>query len=282
MIVLDFSIVNVALPSIQSHIPTGPYLAAVGGECLCPDVRRFSASDGEGLPTSTAEKRVFLAGLIVFSAASLVGGFAPSAVVIFISRAAQGIGAAMLAPSALSLVTTTFAEGSERNWALGILGKPMAAIGFTTGVILGGILTSTLSWHWVFFVNVPIGLLVFVGGYLIIPVLPKNQQKGGFDVTGAALVTASVITVIYAITRISVPGEPYLEVAGLLILSVILGASFLYVEQKVCIPLVPLDMFRRRTIFVADLVMFLTFAANAALVFIITLYLQEVRGFSRP
>jgi EmrB/QacA subfamily drug resistance transporter len=278
MIVLDFSIVNVALPSIQSQfqlVPTtlqwvvSAYALTFGGFLLFMG----RASDLFG------RKRVFLTGLAVFSVASSIGGFAPSAAVIFASRAAQGVGAAMLAPSALSLVTTTFAEGSERNWALGIFSS-MAAIGFTTGVILGGILTSTLSWHWVFFVNVPIGVLVFVGGFLMIPVPPKNRQKGGFDVTGAALVTATVITVIYAITRITIPGEPYLEVAGLLILSVILGVSFLYVEQKVCIPLVPLDIFRRRTIFVADMVMFLTFAANAALVFIITLYLQEVRGFS--
>ncbi len=278
MIVLDFSVVNVALPSIQSQFQLAPTALQWVVSAYALTFGGFLLLMGRGSDLF-GRKRIFLAGLIVFSAASLIGGFAPSAVVIFSSRAAQGIGAAMLAPSALSLVTTTFAEGSERNWALGIFSS-MAAIGFTTGVILGGILTSLLSWHWVFFVNVPIGLLVFVGGYLMIPVPPKNRQKGGFDVTGAALVTASVITVIYAITRITVPGEPYPEVAGLLILSVILGASFLYVERRVCIPLVPLDIFRRRTIFVADLVMFLTFAANAALVFIITLYLQEVRGFS--
>ncbi len=278
MIVLDFSIVNVALPSIQSQFQLAPTTLQWVVSAYALTFGGFLLLMGRGSDLF-GRKQVFLAGLVVFSVASLFGGLAPSAVVIFVSRAAQGIGAAMLAPSALSLVTTTFAEGTERNWALGIFSS-MAAIGFTTGVILGGILTSLLSWHWVFFVNVPIGVLVFIGGVLTIPVPPKGRQKNGFDVTGAALVTASVITVIYAITRISVPGEPYSEVAGLLILSVILAVSFLYVEQRVCIPLVPLDIFRRRTIFVADLVMFLTFAANAALVFIITLYLQEVRGFS--
>ncbi|MGA9097893.1 MAG: MFS transporter, partial [Methanotrichaceae archaeon] len=278
MIVLDFSIVNVALPSIQSQFHLTPtklqwvvsaYALTFGGFLLLGG----RASD------LFNRKMTFLIGLIVFSLASLLGGLATSAVLIFISRAVQGLGASMLSPSALSLITTTFPEGSERNKALGIFSS-MAAIGFTTGVILGGILTSTLSWHWVFFVNVPIGAIAIVAGFLIIPDQSNNQKKKGFDVTGAVLVTTSLLTIVYAITQISVPGESFMEVVILLFLSIGLGASFIFVERRICIPLVPLDIFRRRTIVISDLIMFLAFGANAALVFIITLFLQEVRDYS--
>lgn len=278
MIVLDFSIVNVALPSIQSQFHLTPtklqwvvsaYALAFGGFLLLGG----RASD------LFNRKMVFLAGLIVFSAASLVGGLATSAVLIFISRAVQGIGASMLSPSALSLITTTFPEGIERNRALGIFSS-MSAIGFTTGVILGGILTSTLSWHWVFFVNVPIGIIVIIAGFLVLPNPSRDQKKRGFDVTGAVLVSTTLLTIVYAITQASVPGESFLEVAIILLLSAVLGASFLIVEKRVSVPLVPLDIFHRRTVTVSDLIMFLAFGANAALVFIITLFLQEGRGYS--
>ncbi len=278
MIVLDFSIVNVALPSIQSQFSLAPtrlqwvvsaYAITFGGFLLL----------GGRATDLFKRKTVFLLGLVVFSSASLAGGFAPSANVIFVSRAAQGLGAAMLSPSALSLLTTTFEEGEPRNEAMGIFAS-MAAIGFTTGVILGGILTSFLSWHWVFFVNVPLGILALIAGIYILPSLDKPRQEGSVDVTGAVLITASVIVLIYAITRLDVPGESILDILTLLGISIGLGISFYFVEERACIPLVPLDIFRRRTIMVSDLAMFLTYGANAALVFVITLYLQELRGFS--
>ncbi len=278
MIVLDFSIVNVALPSIQSQFDLAPtqlqwvvsaYALTFGGFLLLGG----RASD------IFNRKTVFLAGLVLFSAASLIGGLAGSATLIFISRAVQGLGASMLSPSALSLITTTFSEGSERNRALGVFSS-MAALGFTTGVILGGFLTSTLSWHWVFFVNIPIGAFLFVAGLIAIPKLEKNQERRGFDLTGAVLVTTTVLMIIYAVTEISIPGEPLTNIAVLLLLSTALGVSFIVVERRACIPLVPLDIFRRGTISLSDLAMFLTFGANAGLVFIITLFLQEVRGFS--
>nr|WP_280897469.1 MFS transporter [Methanolinea mesophila] len=278
MIVLDFSIVNVALPSIQAQFQLAPlnlqwvvsaYALTFGGFLLLGG----RASD------MFRRKHVFLAGLVVFSLASLLGGFAFSAEMIFVSRAIQGLGAAMLSPTALSLVTTTFREGQERNTALGLFGS-MAAIGFTTGVILGGILTSALSWHWVFFVNVPIGAFVFIASVLVIPGPETKQEKAGFDITGAVLITSSLLLVIYSITQASNPGESPLHLAILLVLTVVLVASFVYVERRACVPLVPFDIFRRRLIAIADILMFLTFAANAALVFVITLFLQEVRGFS--
>lgn len=140
-------------------------------------------------------KNVFLTGLVIFSIASLMGGLAPSAIIIFISRAFQGFGAAILAPSALSLLTTTFPEGNTRNWALGIFGS-MASIGFTTGLTLGGILTQFLSWHWVFFVNVPFGIITFIAAYLIVPKPLKNHTKGGFDVTGAILAVTALLIIV--------------------------------------------------------------------------------------
>ncbi|HWQ19553.1 MAG TPA: MFS transporter, partial [Methanotrichaceae archaeon] len=167
----------------------------------------------------------------------------------------------------------------ERNRALGIFSS-MSAIGFTTGVILGGILTSTLSWHWVFFVNVPIGIIVIIAGFLVLPNPSRDQKKRGFDVTGAVLVSTTLLTIVYAITQVSVPGESFIEIAILLLLSAVLGASFLIVERRAGVPLVPLDIFHRRTVIVSDLIMFLAFGANAALVFIITLFLQEGRGYS--
>lgn len=278
MIVLDFSIVNVALPSIQAQFQLAPinlqwvvsaYALTFGGFLLLGG----RASD------IFKRKNVFIAGLVVFSLASLLGGFAFSAEMIFVSRAIQGLGAAMLSPTALSLVTTTFREGHERNAALGIFGS-MAAIGFTTGVILGGILTSALSWHWVFFVNVPIGAFVIIASIFLIPSPEVRPQKGGFDITGAVLITTSLLLVIYAITQASSPGESPFYLGVLLVLSVALVVSFVYVERRACIPLVPFDIFRRRLIAIADILMFLTFAANAALVFVITLFLQEVRGFT--
>jgi EmrB/QacA subfamily drug resistance transporter len=278
MIVLDFSIVNVALPSIQTQFslaPTGlqwvvsAYAITFGGFLLL----------GGRATDLFNRKTVFLMGLIVFSAASLAGGLAPSANVIFVSRAAQGLGAAMLSPSALSLLTTTFAEGDPRNEAMGIFAS-MAAIGFTTGVILGGILTSFLSWHWVFFVNVPLGILALIAGIFIIPSKVKQREEGSVDVTGAVLITASIVALIFAITRLDVPGESIFDILTLLGVAIAFGISFYFVEERACIPLVPLNIFRRRTIMVSDLAMFLTYGANAALVFVITLYLQEVRGFS--
>jgi EmrB/QacA subfamily drug resistance transporter len=278
MIVLDFSIVNVALPSIQSQFLLAPtklqwvvsaYAITFGGFLLL----------GGRATDLLNRKMIFLMGLIIFSGASLAGGLAPSANVIFMSRAAQGLGAAMLSPSALSLLTTTFMEGDARNEALGIFAS-MAAIGFTTGVILGGILTSFLSWHWVFFVNVPVGMLALIAGILIIPEVKNPRQSRAVDVTGAILITASVVILTFAITQLDISGESLLDISALLGVALFLGISFFYVEERACIPLVPLDIFRRRTIVISDLAMFLTFGANAALVFVITLFLQEVRGFS--
>lgn len=278
MIVLDFSIVNVALPSIQSQFSLTPTSLQWVVSAYALTFGSFLLLGGRASDIYN-RKFVFLIGLILFSTSSLAGGLAQSAVIIFISRAFQGLGAAMLAPSALSLITTTFPEGSSRNWALSIFGS-MAAIGFTTGVTLGGFLTEFLSWHWVFFVNVPFGILTFLTGLIIIPKPPKNQLRGGFDVTGAVLIATVILVLIYAITQISSPNESFYEIAILFAIAVILAISFIIVENRICQPLVPLDMFYRKNIVISDIMLLLIYGANAALVFLITLFLQDGVGYS--
>ena len=209
MIVLDFSIVNVALPSIQSQFNLTPTSLQWVVSAYAITFGSFLLLGGRASDFFN-RKNVFLTGLVIFSVSSLMGGLAPSAIIIFISRAFQGLGAAILAPSALSLLTTTFSEGNTRNWALGIFGS-MASIGFTTGVTLGGILTQFLSWHWVFFVNVPFGIITFIAVYFIIPKPLNNHMKGGFDITGAILVVAALLIIVYAITQFSTLGEVYIS-----------------------------------------------------------------------
>ena len=278
MIVLDFSIVNVALPSIQSQFNLSPTSLQWVVSAYAITFGSFLLLGGRASDFFN-RKTVFLTGLVIFSISSLMGGLAPSAIIIFISRAFQGLGAAILAPSALSLLTTTFPEGNTRNWALGIFGS-MASIGFTTGVTLGGVLTQFLSWHWVFFVNVPFGIITFIAAYFMIPKPLNNHVKGGFDVTGAILAVTALVIIVYAITQFSTPGESIYEIIVLLVVVLVLIISFVIEENKVCQPLVPLNIFQRRNIIIADLVMFFTFSANAALVFLLTLFLQNGRGYS--
>ncbi len=277
MIVLDFSIVNVALPSIQTQFLLPPVAVQWVVSAYAITFGGFLLLGGRASDLFN-RKTTFLAGLTIFSIASLIGGFAPTATLIFSARALQGIGAAILSPSALSLVTTTFAEGHERNMAIGIFGS-MAAIGFTTGVILGGVLTTILSWHWVFFVNVPLGILGIAGGVLLIPSQTGSGLRRGVDVAGAVLVTSSLILLVYAITQISSSDQSVVELGLFFTLSGLLVASFVWFERRACIPLVPADLFRRRRIAISDIIMFLTYATNAALIFSLTLFLQEVRGF---
>jgi len=278
MIVLDFSIVNVALPSIQEQFQISStdlqwiisaYALTFGGFLLL----------GGRATDLFRRKRIFLFGLVLFSAASLLGGFAPSSTIIILARGAQGLGAAMLQPSALSLLTTSYLEGSERNRALSIFSS-MAAIGFTIGVILGGILTSYLSWHWVFFVNVPMGVVVFVGAYLFFPRSEAAKDVRSSDLQGAIWGTATLVVLVLAITRFAVLGEGAVQGIVLLIVAALLAYLFVRHERRASNPLIPIDIFSNRTLVAAIAIMFLLFAANVAQPFIISLYLQIVRGLS--
>lgn len=224
MISLDFSIVNVALPSIQAQFHLTPTNLQWVVSAYALTFGSFLLLCGRASDIFN-RKRIFLIGLIVFSTASLMGGLAQSPAIIFISRALQGLGAAMLAPTALSLITTTFPEGNQRNFALSIF-TAMAAIGFTAGVTLGGILTQFLTWHWVFLINVPLCIFTFIIGILIIPNTIKNHLKASFDVTGAALIATTLLILIYAITQISTPGESIYEIIILFGICLVFAVSF--------------------------------------------------------
>jgi len=276
--VLDFSIVNIALPSIQRNFHLAPadlqwvvsaYALVFGGFLLL----------GGRIADLFDRKRVFMLGLGLFSLASLAGGLAPSPLVILGARAVQGLGAAIVSPTALALLTTTFPEGPERNRALGVFGS-VAGIGFGAGVILGGMLTGWLSWRWVFFVNVPVGLLALL---IAIPLLPSSRASAArapLDLAGAILGTGAIVSLVLALSWGASPEAGMVQVMLAGMLAVVLGVIFIVVERRSQHPLVPLRVFRRRSLSVANLIALLTIAIASLLAFILTLYLQSVLGFS--
>lgn len=278
MVILDFSIVNIALPSIQQafHLVSADlqwvvsaYTVIFGGSLLlCGRVADLFD-----------RKKLFILGLGIFSLASLIGGLAPSPLLILVARAVQGLGAALVSPAALALILSIFEEGQERNRALGVFGS-VAGIGFSVGVILGGVLTGFLNWRWVFFVNVPIGLLTLL---LAIPVLAPSRSdsvRPRLDLAGAVLGTGAIIMLVLALARLATPGASPLQVllAGLLFL--LLALAFVVVERRHPYALVPLRVFRIRNLFSANLVVLLASSVAVSLPFVLTLYLQQVLGFA--
>src|ERR671936_620922 len=255
MVVLDIAIVNVALPSIQKDLGfsernlqwvVSAYALLFGGLLLL----------GGRVADLLGRRRLFIAGLVVFTAASLASGLAWSEGVLIGARALQGFGAALITPAALSILTTTFPEGKERNTALGAWGA-VGAFGAVAGVLLGGILTSALSWHWIFYVNVPVG----VAALLLTPFLigeSRDATAKSFDFPGAFLVTGGLVVLVYAITQANDYGWTSLETIGLFAASVALLALFLGWEARATDPLMPFSIFRLRTVVganVAGLVM---------------------------
>jgi EmrB/QacA subfamily drug resistance transporter len=224
-------------------------------------------------------RRIFVAGLVLFTLASLACGLASSAAVLIAARAVQGVGAAIISPAALSIVTTTFEEGAERNKALGIWGA-LGGSGAAVGVLLGGILTSYLGWEWIFFVNVPVGAIVFA---LTRPIVPESRADLGsrrFDVTGAISVTAGLALFVYAISKAPDVGWGTGRTIGFLILSVAILAFFVVWELRTTAPLVPFGIFRIRTLTGANAVGLLLGATIYANFFILTLYVQQILGWS--
>lgn len=273
MLVLDGTIVNVALPAIGDSLGfsevglswvVNAYLLTFGGFLLLGG----RASDLFG------QRRVFMAGLVLFTVASLLCGLAFSRVLLVAARALQGIGGALMAPAALSIVITTFRDPEERARAMGIWGF-VASGGGSIGVFLGGILTQTLGWPWIFLVNLPIGLAALT---LCSPLLdpdPAPQDRGGFDLPGALLITLSLVTAVYAI--IGVGGNPFLLTLALLALSALLLVAFSAVERRTAAPLVPPGVFSRsRNLVVSNVVMVLTIAGVVGWFFFSALYLQRV------
>jgi EmrB/QacA subfamily drug resistance transporter len=278
MTVLDVAIVNVAIPSIQKDLNIREetvqwvitaYAITFGGFLLL----------GGRMADLLGRRRIFVGGLILFTLASLVCGLANSAGVLITARAVQGIGAAIISPAALSIVTTTFTEGAERNKALGIWGA-LGGSGAAAGVLFGGILTKYLGWEWIFFVNVPVGALVFS---LTWPIVPESRAELGhrqFDAAGAITVTSGLALLVYAISKAPDVGWGSARTILLLLASVALLAAFTVWELRTKAPIMPFRIFRIRSLAAANVVGFLLGAVIFANFFVLTLYVQQVLGWS--
>jgi EmrB/QacA subfamily drug resistance transporter len=278
VIVIDGSIVNVALPSIgtQLHFSRvdlswviNAYVLTFGGFLLL----------GGRLADLLGRRRMFMLGLVVFSLASLAGGLAQSEAWLLAARALQGVGAAIVSPAALSILTSTFADGAERNRALGVWGAVIGA-GGCAGVLLGGVLTSGLSWRWVLFVNVPIGIAAAtLAPRLLLESRAENGTKG-FDLPGAFTATAGLSLLVYAvIDAVNTgwgSGTTLLRITG----AAVLLAAFVVIELRQSHPLVPFSIFRLRTLRGANLVSVVMGLSLLSLFYFITLYLQDVLRYS--
>jgi len=278
MTVLDVSIVNVALPSIARSL----HFSATGLQWV---ITAYAITFGGFLLLGgrTADilgrKRIFLVGVVVFSAASLLCGLATSTTMLVTARAVQGLGAAIVSPSTLSIITTAFEEGAERNKALGIWGA-MGGSGAAAGVLFGGLLTKYAGWEWIFFVNVPVGALVLGLAPRVVRESRAPGERHGFDVVGAGSVTAGLALLVYAISKAPVDGWSDGLTIGLLIASAALVAFFLVWESRVEGPLMPLSIFRIRTLAAANVVGVLLGASVFANFFLLTLYVQNVLHYS--
>ena len=279
MVVLDVAIVNVALPSIQNdlHFSSASSLQwVVSGYALTfGGLLLLGGRSGDIL----GRRRVFMVGLACFSLFSLLCGLSTSAAVLITMRALQGAAGAILSPSVFSITTVTFEEGSERNKALGILGA-IAGSGAAIGVLLGGILTQYLGWAWIFFVNVPIG----VAALALVPLYVRESRATDlarhFDAAGAISVTAGLMLFVYALTRAPTVGWGSAEVILSFVGSAVLSASFIVIELRSHSPLVPLGIFRRRTLTGANAIGFLLGVTVFGMFFLLSWYMQEVLGFS--
>jgi EmrB/QacA subfamily drug resistance transporter len=280
MVILDVSIVNVALPSIRADLGfsavnlqwiVNAYTLTFAGFLLL----------GGRAADLIGRRPVFVAGLSLFALASLLGGLAQSQEMLIGARALQGLGGAIVAPATLSVLTTTFKEGSERNRALSFWGA-MGGAGGATGALLGGVLTQGLGWEWILFVNVPIGAVAAWAAYrLVDPDRPGDARLRHFDLPGALTVTAGLVILVYAIVRTDVNGwgsASTLVVAGI---GLALLALFLLIEGRFAErPLMPLSIFRVRTLSAANVVVFMLGAGAFAMWYFVSLYLQGVLGYS--
>jgi EmrB/QacA subfamily drug resistance transporter len=278
VVVLDASIVNVALPSIgrglhfsEQDLPwiANAYLLTFGGFLLL----------GGRMADLLGRRRVFISGLILVAVASLAAGFATNEGQLIAARAAQGLGAAIISPSALSIVTTIFRDGAERNKALGAWGA-VAGSGGAAGVLLGGILTDGLGWEWVLWVNVPVGLVAAALAPRLIPESHSESATRHFDAAGAVTVTAGLSILAYALLDATNRGWGSTRTIGLLAFSAALIAAFVAIELRSKAPLVPFRIFRIRTLTGANVVGLLLGASLFSMFFFITLYMQQVLGYS--
>jgi len=276
MVILDATVVNVALPSIQEDLGmddaelqwvVNSYTLIFGGFLL------LGGRAGDLL----GRKKVFLAGIVVFTLASLLNGLATTSEWLILARGLQGLGGALIAPAALSIVTTTFAEGPERAKAMGVW-SAIAAGGGAVGLLLGGVLTDLLSWPWVFFVNLPVGIAAFILSLMYVP--ESRHPHRAFDVAGAVTVTAGLVALVYGIVKAEEKGWLSVHTIGFGVLAFALLAAFVVIENRSAEPLVRLGIFARRTIRASNISMLFVASGLFAMFFFNTLYVQRVLGYS--
>jgi EmrB/QacA subfamily drug resistance transporter len=277
MVVLDATIVNVALPSIQKDLQlsegnlqwiVNAYTLVFGGFLL------LGGRAGDLL----GRKRLFLIGLVIFTGASLLDGLASSQGMLVGARALQGLGAALISPAALSIISTTFAEGKERARALGVWAA-IAIGGSAVGLILGGVLTQYFSWPWIFFVNVPVGIVGFLLSLRLIPESRDALAHRSYDLAGAVTVTGGLMALVYAIVDAQSAGWGSTKTLGFFGLAAVLLAAFVAIELRAKAPLVRLSIFRIRSLLTANVAMFFAMSGMFAMFFFNTLYIQRVLGY---
>ena len=278
MVVLDVAIVNVALPTIKTDLGFSEsslqwvvtaYSILFGGMLLL----------GGRMADLLGRRRLFMAGLALFTLSSLLDGLAWSEASLIAFRSLQGLGAALVSPAALSTLTVMFEEGRERNKALGIWGA-VSGSGGAAGVLLGGALTSSLSWSWVFFINVPVGALVLFLSPRLLAESRVETARRHFDLPGAASITGGLMILVYAMTRAVQHGWGTAETIGLLAASAALVAAFVGIELRSQAPLLPMRLFRLRTLTGSNAAGVLLGAATFSQFFLLTLYMQQVLGYS--
>ena len=278
MVILDATIVNVALPTIQGDLEmtdtslqwiVNAYTLMFGGFLLLGG----RAGDLAG------RKRVFLAGVVLFTTASLLCGLANGANWLIMTRGLQGLGAALVSPAALAIVTSTFREGAERTKALGVW-SAIAVGGGAVGLVLGGVLVEALSWQWIFFVNIPVGIATFLLSLRFVPESRDDHMHRSFDLAGAVTVTSGLIALVYGIVRSAESGWGSGEVLGILALAAVLLVAFVVIERRSAEPLVRLSIFSVRTVRGANVAMLVVAMGLFAMFFFNTLFLQRVLGFS--
>jgi EmrB/QacA subfamily drug resistance transporter len=278
MVVLDVAIVNVALPSIKTDLHFSQeglqwivtaYAIIFGGVLLL----------GGRLADLLGRRRLFIAGVALFTVASLLDGLAWSEGSLIGFRALQGLGAALLSPAALSILTTTFKEGRERNLALGIWGA-VSGSGAAAGVLAGGALTSAFSWSWIFFVNVPVGFVVLAAAPFLLRESRAELDHRYFDTAGAATITGGLMLLVYAMTRATQHGWVTAETIALLAAAAALVVGFVVIELRSKAPLLPMSIFRLRTLSASNISGFLLAGSLFSQFFLLTLYMQQVLHYS--
>ena len=278
MVILDVAIVNVALPTIQVDLDfsqknlqwvVSAYALTFGGLLLL----------GGRIADLVGRRRVFITGVALFSLASLIAGLSSTEATLIGARAFQGIGAALMTPAALSILMTTFAEGSERNKALGIWGA-VGASGGTVGVLLGGVFTDTIGWEWIFLLNVPVGLAVIASAPFLLPESRAESAHRRFDLAGGVSITASLALLVYALVEASSEGWTSVTTIGRLVGSAVLMAIFVAIELRSRAPIMPFSIFRIRAVTGSNVAGFALGGAMFGMFFILTLYMQQVVQYS--